>query len=664
MTIERAHWPEPVPDRLQQLWLTLVVIAGAVPLLSWLDWRIAVLVVALFALRLVALRWHGAQPGRWLLVLLTLAAVANCLYVYGNLSGRQGGAALFLSMLALKLLELRARRDLQLVAILLGFLVVVQFLFDQSLGLALYLALVIGGMLALLADLNGAAGGGRLRPALTTTTRLALQALPLTLVLFLLFPRLSAPLWDLGLDAEQARTGFSDTMEPGAVSELVVNGELAFRVRFYATPPPPEQRYWRGLVLWQTDGRRWTVGEPPQGGPVSLALAAAADRLDYEVVLEPTDRRWLFALDLPVAAEGAAFAPDHLLRARRAVESALRYRVRSALDYRTSPPSAALRDYALRLPAATITPRMRALVASWRGEGADDQAVVRRALAHFNREAFHYTLLPPPLGPNPVDAFLFETRRGFCEHYASSFATLMRLAGIPSRVVLGYLGSEPNAIGGYHMVWQSDAHAWVEVLLPGRGWVRVDPTAAVDPSRIDNQSASRLLGAGNPVRFELTQGAWLAQLARGARQFADSIDAAWQDWVLDFSAEDQLGLLQRLGLGRLGEYGLAVLMVATFSLTLGAVLLGLVRAPRVSDPLVSRHARFCRRLARIGLAPHPGEGPQDHGRRVIAARPDLAAPVSRFLALYLPARFGPAPDPRAVVRLDALLRGFRPRRRR
>jgi hypothetical protein len=240
----------------------------------------------------------------------------------------------------------------------------------------------------------------------------------------------------------------------------------------------------------------------------------------------------------------------------------------------------------------------------------------------------------------------------------------MRLAGIPTRVVLGYLGGELNRVGGYYMVWQSDAHAWVEVLIDGRGWVRVDPTAAVDPSRIDNRGASRMLGAGPSVRFTLEQADTLARMARHLRLFADSLDAAWQDWVLGFSVEDQMALLKRLRLSEYREYGLVVLMLAAVGLALGILVVAAMRERRPVDPLQVQYARFCRRMARIGLPRAPHEGPIDYGRRIALARPDLEAAVDRVLAIYVPARYGHADPTQAVTALAQILRDFAPRTHR
>lgn len=648
------------PERTQVLWLTLLLLAAYVPLAPHLAWQISAFVALLFAWRIAAIRWPALIPGAWGLVVLTLIGVANALSTYEGWSGQSAGAALFVSMLVLKLMELRRKEDLRLATTLIGFLAVVQFLFDQSPWLAVYLGAVAVAGLALLVDLNGGLGDTPGRAAMGIAVRVSVQAIPLTLVLFLLFPRLSAPLWHLGTDPRKGTTGISDTLEPGAISELVLNGELAFRVRFETPPPDANQLYWRGPVLWQTDGRRWSAGAEAMAAGPAGALQDASRPIRYELTLEPTDQRWLFALDRPVSVpEGAFLTPDHRLLARHPISTPRRYRMLSALRYRTALPDRAGREAGLQIP-DNVTHRMRRLAEDWRSQADNDWDLVELGLRFFNREAFHYTLLAPRLGSNPADEFLFETRRGFCEHYASSFAILMRLAGIPSRVVLGYLGGEPNPVGGYHMVWQSDAHAWVEVLIEDRGWVRVDPTAAVDPSRVDNGSASRMLGSGASVRFTLEQNDAIARLARNLRLLADSLDAAWQDWVLGFSMEDQLSLLKWLRLGGAREYGLAALLLVAFSLTLSIVLLVSLRdRPRV-DPLEAEYARLCRRLARVGLERRPNEGPWNYGSRVRAQRPDLAPTVDRFLRLYVPARYGRGCDPEIHRALMSLVRGFRP----
>lgn len=648
-------------ERSQLLATVALATVAYLPLGRFLDWQVNTFIGAVFLLRVAAMRWPRIHPGRLALLVLTLAGLTIALAASYTLPGQRGGTGLFVIMLALKLLELRDRRDLRVVAVVIGFLVVVQFLFDQSLGLACYMGLVAVGMVILLVDLNGGLG----IPSLHTAPRIALglcvQALPLTLVLFLLFPRLSAPLWGIAPTSGLGHMGMSERLEPGAISELVVNGDLAFRARFKQSPPSGDQLYWRGLVLWQPDARGWSPGIDP-AWPLEAQVESFGPTLDYEVLLGPTQRRWLFTLDLPIGLpEGATRSGDFQLLAKQPLTTATRYQGRSSLNYRTSLPPDWVYPRALSLP-PNVTERMRLLAAGWQDEAGDPWPVVLAGLRFFNREAFHYTLLPPRLGANPTDEFLFETRRGFCEHFASSFAVLMRLAGVPSRIVLGYLGGEPNRLGGYHMVWQSDAHAWVEVLIPNRGWVRVDPTAAVDPTRVDNRAASELLGTNAPLRFEVTPSGALLRALRQARLLADSLEAAWQTWVLDFSADQQRSLLQRVGLEWLRGTGLAVFMALTANLVLALSLWGLpARRPR-RPALELVYDRFCERLARAGLPRRLGEGPKDYAERVAGSRPDLAAEVGQFTVLYIRQRYAPDADDRDIVGLERRLRVFRPRR--
>lgn len=651
-------------ERRQALWVAGLAFAAYLPLSVSLHWAINALLALLLGLRLASLRWPEAAPRQAMLIGLAVAGIGICLYVYQALAGLLAGTALFVIMVALKLCEARGVRELRLVVILLGFLTVVQFLFDQSIARVLYLGAVTVGMVIVLVDLGGGLGQATVARRARIGVVLAVQALPLTLVFFVLFPRLSAPLWDLGIDSRTGVTGMSDRLELGSIRELVIDGSLAFRVRFDSNPPMPDQLYWRGPVLWKPGPRGWEEGLNPRfrtGGK----LLTQSDHLDYEVVLEPSRQNWLFALDLPVAfPSDVVRGADFQLLSSAPVQSARRYRVRSALSYTTEPGPDYVRSFALELP-PNVTPRMRRLAEGFRSGSVDDWGVVEAALRFFRSEEFHYTLSPPELGPNPVDAFLFDARKGFCEHYSSSFAILMRLAGIPSRVVLGYLGGELNRVGGHYMVWQSDAHAWTEVLIAGRGWVRVDPTASVDPARVDNSSASRLLSGAASVRFDLAADGDLVRALRQARYMLDAVQAAWQDWVLDFSRADQASLAAWLGFAGMGEVGLALVMIGVCGAVLAVIVLVMSRESTSVDPIGAIYGAFCGRLAAAGLPRDAHEGPADYGARVVSARPDLRPPVEAFIGRYVAARYGHAADAEdAALELRRLLRGFRPRARR
>jgi transglutaminase-like putative cysteine protease len=655
---EQVRTDEPRPDQIAAI--TGLLALAYLPLSTHLALQVSALVAGLVLLRLATLRWPRLSPGRWLLFPLTLAGAVNVYQAYHTLAGQEGGTALLATMLALKLVETRTLREIRFGTILFGVLLIVQFLFDQSPGLALYLGALLIADMALMIDVNFRTASRPLVSALRIAGRLTLQALPLALILFVLFPRLSAPLWSLGRAEGEARSGMSDWMEPGMVSDLVLSGEPAFRVRFDGPRPDADALYWRGPVLWYTDGRRW---EPADQGILPSAPAAAArleDRIAYAITMEPSGQPWLFPLDLPVAAPpGTRLAADFQLVAGEKINSVKRFQLVSALRYNTGELDPEQEFTALQLP-ENVSPRMRAQVQAWQAEASTAADLVRLALAFINREPFYYTLQPPRLGENPADEFLFETRRGFCEHYASSFALLMRLAGIPSRVVVGYLGGEPNPIGDYLIVRQSDAHAWVEVWLEDQGWIRVDPTAAVAPERIERFDALDRLASGAPVRFRLDESAMLVRWVHNLRLLADGLDAGWRDWVLGYSSERQHRLLQTFGLGFLRQYGLALAMMISVSIVLAVLVMGLLRSDHQRDPLQNIYARFCRKLKRAGFERGPGEGPADFARRVVIRRPELRPSVDAFLALYLPLRYGQRRDRNGLRELEQRLADVRP----
>jgi transglutaminase-like putative cysteine protease len=635
------------------------------PLIPHLALQVSLFFLLLLLIRAAALRWPALEPGRWLLLPLTAAAVANVYHAYHTIAGQQGGTALLVCMLGLKLLEMDRLRDVRLAALLLCFLMVAQLLFDQSPWLALYLALLLLLSFALMADLCRPAPP-RARRSVRLAARLMLQALPLTAVLFVFFPRLDAPLWNLGMQDHKARSGVKPWLEPGAISELVVDGSLAFRVRFDGPVPGPEELYWRGPVAWRTDGRRWLGAQPGQFPDLVARTEAAEDVIAYEVSLEPTGLRWLYALDIPreTGVKGAEITHDFQVRIAEPITEPKVYRMASALTYDTGELPLEEEMAGLQLP-DNVTDRMRALVAEWTSRSERPADLVQQALAFFNREPFHYTLLAPKLGGNPADEFLFETRRGFCEHYASSFALLMRVAGIPSRVVMGYLGGERNPLGGHLIVRQSDAHAWTEVWLEGEGWVRVDPTAAVAPSRVDRGELFAGLASGSPLRFRVHDSGGLTDLVHGLRLLADAIDENWRYWVLELSRSRQQQMLDWAGLGYLREYGLAVAMVLAASAILALLLIGLLQGER--RPPLDAAERLYRALggylARQGIGRRASEGPLDYGRRVGAERPDSADAVEEFVRLYAGMRYGRVPASRANLdRLRGCLERVRRRR--
>lgn len=644
--------------------LTLIVtcaLAGAPHLMHLAHW-ISLFFIAVLGLRLLALRHPALLPGRLPLFLLTVGGLANVLGQYPILLGKQAGVALLTSMLALKLLEMRRRRDVYVLVFLGYFTLATQFLFQQEILLVGYVFLVLVGLTAILVDANRAVPAAQSTAAWARALSLLVQALPIALVLFFFFPRFESPLWDLGLEEQRAVTGIGDSISPGSISRLSRSREIAFRVDFeQQTMPPPAQRYWRGPVFWKSDGNTWREGESSSDPPA--ALAAASDPLEYSVTLEPAPGNWLFVLDIPrQIPPRSRLSGDFQLLSDEPVKRRKRYRASSSLDYRTGPPGAGELSRGLQLP-DNITPRMRELVAQWQQNGASPAKVAESALRHFRQQPFYYTLYPPLAEQNPADQFLFETRAGFCEHYATSFTLLMRIAGIPARVVAGYQGGERNPLGDYLILRQSDAHAWSEVWLEERGWVRVDPTAAVAPERIEqpldlDQISGRI---GAPVLFGRPDSNLIRTVVRHLSWGMDTINASWHRWVLGYSKDRQSWLMRFLGIGFLQGTRLALGMVGATGITVLALFLVIAyRSREKQDPVQAAYKRFCRRLERRGMARRDHEGPRDYARRVVGRWPELGQRVDPIVRLYIGIRYGRLDNRENRRRLARLVRAFRP----
>ncbi len=612
-------------DRNARGWTLASAALALLPLLLQLPGPLAALIaVAGVATAALSLRGVLPIPVRLLLVLAMLGAIV---WQMGAVRpGRDTGCALLAAMLAIKSSELRSVRDARS---LLGFALFAPFaafLLDQ--GPLTTLLAALAGVTALLALQRLAHNEGRSAPLPLTgqvrgVGRLLLIGLPLALACFWLFPRLTSPLW--GVPERAVGTpGLSESMEPDQWLDLMADDTPALRVQFFGAAPQPEQRYWRGPVLSRFDGHVWTRDRNADYRPMPQ-VAHEGQGWDYQIDYEPTDRRLLVALDLPTAApEGAMLNAEMSLASQRTLSALSRWRLHSAPAARFD---ADLPDNqrraALQLP-ANFNPRTAALARQWRQEaGTDDAAVVRRALDWIKAD-FSYTLVTPPPGRDPVDEFLFGYKAGFCQHFSSAFVVLMRNAGIPARVVTGFAGGTRNRVGDYWVVRRMDAHAWAEVWLPQRGWVRVDPTAAVAPERILDTLEDRLPEGGD---LNLQQ-RWLQ-----AGQLGDWLRRGWNDLVLSFDARRQQQLLQPLGLDDLGPGQLLAGFMAAAVLALGWMAWLLARGERERDPLLRAWHRLGRRYARLGLAREAHEPALAWAQRVHAQRPDpaLIALSQRFV---------------------------------
>ncbi|MBF6023600.1 transglutaminaseTgpA domain-containing protein [Lysobacter niastensis] len=601
-------------DAPRRRWTLAASAACLLPLLLQLPPGLAVLIGA-SAMAVGAMAWRQPLPG-WMRLVLTLALVGAVLGLARFSFGRDTGCALLAAMLAIKPSETAGLRDARSMIGFALFAPFATFLLDQGpVSLMLGLVAIVLSLAAMqtLADLES---GDRMQRTpgkrLRAIGRLLAIGLPLALSVFWLFPRLGTPLWGVP-ERAMARPGLSDRMTPGEWIDLMTDDTPALRVRFFGPAPDTSRMYWRGPVLWNFDGRSWTQPQWLRGVPAAESTPAA-ERWDYELEIEPTDRRQLVALDLPLAApDSMQMSRDHGLYARAPLTSMTRLRLRSAeprqYDMKLGH---VLRGMALALPDG-YNPRTLALARQWRAQaGSDDEAIVRRALDWVRRD-FAYTLETPLLGRNSVDEFLFDYKAGFCEHFSSAFVVLMRGTGIPARVVTGYTGGYRNPIGDYWLVRRSDAHAWAEVWLPRRGWVRVDPTAAVAPERIYDTLADRAPGGdllGGSVTPLLNTSDWLRR--------------GWNNLVLGFDANRQQRLLAPLGIDRVDGSQLALMFAFAASLALLWMLWLSAKGHREPDPILRAWHALDRRYRRLGLGREPHEPASDWAQRVGRTRPELA----------------------------------------
>jgi len=619
-------------------------------------------------------------PPRWLLLGITLASVAAIALIFRSLFGREVGVTLLILLSTLKLLELRALRDATVLIYLSCFIIITNFFYSQSIPTALFMLFTLLVIMATWVHLH--TGDLKLKPRLRIAGVLLLQAIPLSLILFVLFPRVQGPLWGLPQDA-YASSGLSDTMSPGSLSKLSLNDAVAFRVTFDGTVPPREQMYWRGPVLWDFDGSTWTRGHNATLLPPKLDDAGSP--VNYTVTLEPHNKRWLFALDMPGKLSIAAdVTPDFQWLSRNPVNARIRYQASSFLSYRANleePPQQMRR--ALALPRG-FNPQARKLAAAWRaeaeatpspsfdklrtgqaspgGRGSNrpagiNERLVRTVLGYFNQGGFVYTLEPPLLGANGIDEFLFSTKQGFCEHYAGSFVFLLRAAGVPARVVTGYQGNEYNALGNYYIVRQSDAHAWAEAWLPERGWVRYDPTAAIAPARIQSGLSAAVSNTAVLPFMARNPPQWLREL----RFNWDALANRWNQWVLGYNPETQFAFLTRLGMEDITWQKMALNMLAGIFILVGLFTLILLRrlVVRSRDPVQAAWLKLCRKLGKAGLPRMPHEGPLDYADRVAAARPEIADNIHDLAARYIGLRYEPRNEAAAQQAFKRAVASFR-----
>lgn len=595
---------------------------------------------------LLVVAWLVAQrgwrvPAAWLRAILVVVAAVMIAREYGTIFGRDAGVSLLMILLSLKLLELKRARDYRITVFLCYFATLSAFLFSQGPETAIF-SLALGLATTWTLHRINHPGGVLEAQGMRTAFGAVLYALPLMLLLYLFFPRIAGGLIAIPSLETAGLTGLSNQIAPGSVQQLLGSDAPALRAFFVGAPPPAPDLYWRALVMDASDGRVWRTGF--RRSAAATVFDRAGRPLHYRLQLEPSLQRAVPVLGWPVAAPaGTMLERGGVLRAQRELREPGRYELDVHLNYRD-----------MDLPEAPrsprLSPRVRALIENLVDGGAGDaRSLAESVLRYFRDQPFRYTLAPPRLPDDWLAAFLFETRAGYCEHYASAFATLMRAAGVPSRVITGYQGGEWNAAGGFLLVRQSDAHAWTEVHFPGEGWTRIDPTAVIAPERVEHgiealralEARGAQLGALTPEAVRrLIVRPWWRSLWRGAQQRYDAFLVNWNNWVSDYDAARQLRLLENLGVTQPNWQKLVGILVAGMALALSLVATALFRARERTDPVLRSWQRFCRRLARVGVVRAPHEGPIDFAHRAGASLPSCGAEIAGIGMLFARLRYG------------------------
>ncbi len=609
-----SNWRGVPRERRDTLFLLGVLGWTVLPHLQHLPpWVIGFAITLLAWRAAIAIR-GGKLPSRWLIIAALVAAVATIGITQRTLFGRDAGVALLVALVALKTLELSARRDAMVVFFLGFFLVLTNFLFSQSLGVAVAMILSVWGLLTALTLAHMPNGYPKLREAGALAARAAMLGAPVMVALFLLFPRVG-PLWGVQ-SGGVGRTGLSDSLQMGSMAEIANDDSIALRIRFEGETPPSSQLYFRGPVLSRFDGQRWLPAADAVTAPNAeterrtTQVRLIGNPIAYEMTLEPLNLNVLPLLDvtpsMPGAApviEGVALRQDTALqwRTSRVMSSRQRFNARAWLRFEHGPTELelALREE-VELPPG-YNPRALAWAAAMRRdpryEHADGSTLVQALLTHLQREGFRYTLAPGLYGRDAVDEFWFDRREGFCEHFAASFVVMLRALDVPARIVTGFQGADLVTVDGYTIVRQSQAHAWVEYWQPGHGWVRVDPTAAVAPDRV-------LRGLALQPQRGLVASAFATMnpdLLRSVRDALDAVNNRWNQWVLDYSRQTQFKLLEALGVDspRWEDLLFALIAVVSGGSAIGALWAWFDR--RRQEPAQRLRARLKAALARVGV---------------------------------------------------------------
>jgi transglutaminase-like putative cysteine protease len=649
MSKSRSKRDRSIPRR-PLLWLAAALLFTLPPMFgSLVSW-----VPCLFLLALAMKFWMEPRGYRLrfatLKLMLAAAAIFAIFASYGSLKGVEPAVSLLVVLMSLKILEAQTAREFQVMVLIGWVLCLCGFFLSQDFAIALCLLTAFALLLAALIQFHRGSSPGAFWPPLGTTCKLLAQAAPLVVLLFLLFPRINTGFRIEFRDLRSASSGFSDRLSPGSIAALANSSDIAFRAEFPGSKtPPPGPMYWRGAVMWHCDGMEWRAPYAPASIHRSTRQFPRGNTIRQRITLAPHRARWMFALDRPFEIPpGAILARGDYLWSVQAIRKPRQYQVVSSPEAARKELKPNERREALEVP-SSIRPAVRELAQSWTAQNSTPRAIVNSALQFFRTQGFRYSLSPGEYGKNDLEQFLFHHRVGFCEHYAASFATLMRLAGIPARVVVGYLGGEYNDLAHFFLVRQADTHAWCEVWLSDSGWTRVDPTSVVEPGRASLDLTSFLERRIASGQMKSDRGAFLTQLTQSAiftniRLAWEALNYEWDTRLLAFDADVQEVLLDSIGLAKRGPLVLIteILIVIAALLVTYAGWMQLRTRSRM-DRAKALYERFCRKTARLGARRDPWEGPSDFSMRAAQLLPDESERIRQISNTYIALRYAPEP---------------------
>ena len=646
------------------MWLAIGVALASFPHWQRLPIWIPVSHIILLAARLYI---PGKYPVLWyqqkhminiIRVVLMFAGVLGVYGSYGSLAGREVGIALLVLLAGFKIFESNSKRDFYISTYLGYFLIITNFFYTQTIPTATYMVFIIIIMTAGLIGFNDTQQQLTLVKRYKFAGSLLLQSLPLLLVLFVLFPRINGPLWGLPKDAYTSVTGITDEMTPGTISKLVQSDEVAFRVTFEGQIPEQSQLYWRGPVFWKTNGRKWSPGlhsedERPQ------QIEFFGEPVHYDVTIEPSNEKWLFGLEMVSQIPTKTHrTTDYQLKTLQPIRARKAYSLSSYTSYQINKDANADLERGLYLPKIPH-PKTRELASQFREKYKEPSLIIDATLEWLKQQGFIYTLSPALITGDTVDEFLFNSKQGFCEHYAAAFTVLMRAAGIPARIVAGYQGGEVNPLGNYLIVRQRDAHAWTEVWLEGKGWIRIDPTAIISPIRINEGINNAMPDALIDIPLGVKNNETASRLWRRLRNSVDMVNYQWAQWVLGYGPEKQKQFIKHLGIEAFNWVKLTFYLIISLGIIVAAIFTYIfLKTPTSNEPAKKYYDIFCKKMARVGIKRMAHEGPADFAQRISTTRNELVSETNKITDLYILIRY--CSDHAKLLQLKAAIKSFSP----